>query len=67
MYSNICPYENGIKCDAKERLDEFYRQMQDAMYANKPVYFVTGGACAAYANECAKLRAFREAQQQKQK
>ncbi len=62
-----CPYEQNLDCDGQERADEFYRQMQDAMYANKPVYFLTGGACAAYAGECAKLRAFREAQQQNQK
>lgn len=61
--SPYCPYESKLLCDAKERADEFYRQMMETMHTNKPAYFITGCECAAYSAECLKLRAFREKQQ----
>ncbi len=62
----FCPYEKMLECTDKERLDEFYRQMQEAMLANNSMAFVTGVECAAWMSDCIKLRMFR-AQQQKQK
>ena len=61
-----CPYEPKLLCDAKERADEFYRQMMESMLENKPAYFITNSECSAYSSQCAKLITFRE-KQQKQK
>ena len=62
MY-DTCPYAIKLNCAQTERKDEFYRQMDEAMLANKPVAFVTGGLCPAHACECMKLREYNERQQ----
>ena len=62
MQSN-CPHELDLECTQTERLDEFYRQMEDAMLQNQSVYFLTGGKCPVSGFSCAKLRDFREKQQ----
>ena len=66
MLDVVCPHEEGLDCTQSERLDEFYRQMDDAMLQNKTVYFLTGGECPVSGFTCAKLRDFR-ARQQKQR
>ncbi len=63
MLETVCPHENGLDCTQTERLDEFYRQMEDAMLQNKAVYFLTGGKCPVSRSGCMKLRDFREKQQ----
>lgn len=55
-----CPFEEKLNCSPTERLDEFYRNMDDAMLSNKPMYFITGGKCGVFASECMRLREFRE-------
>lgn len=63
MLETVCPHDNGLECTQNERLDEFYRQMEDAMLQNKEVYFLTGGMCPVSRLSCMKLRDFRERQQ----
>ena len=63
---DCCPYEPELKCARVERMDEFYRQMQEAMLHNKNFAFITGGVCPAWNNDCLKLREYR-AQLQKQR
>ncbi len=55
-----CPCANELVCTLAERNEEFYRQMYEAMHENKPVVFLTGGLCPAYAAECVKLREHKE-------
>lgn len=60
---HVCPHEKGLLCSGNDRTDEYFRQMMEALLENKPAYFVTGSECAAYAQNCLKLRAYREKRQ----
>ena len=60
--SDKCPCAKNLVCSQAERMDEFYRQMSEAMLQNKPVYYLTGGQCPAFSSECMKLREFRARQ-----
>lgn len=66
--ANTCPYSLELECDEMYRVDEFYRQMSEAMLQNRPIFFVSNGRCVAQAADCMKLREFKFKQlQQKQK
>lgn len=58
-----CPYAQDLECAQADRNEEFYLQMFEAMRENRPVAFVTGGLCPAYASECTKLREHKEKNQ----
>lgn len=62
-----CPCANDLECTQTERSEEFYRQMYEAMHENRPVVFLTGGLCPAYASDCMKLREHKEKQLKKQR
>ncbi len=66
-YLNSCPCERKLECKETERVDEFYRQMSEALLANAPVYFLTGGRCPANPVDCIKLREYKIRQLQKQR
>ena len=66
-YLNSCPFERKLECKETERVDEFYRQMSEAMLANAPVYFLTGSRCPANATNCIKLLEYRARLLQKQR
>ena len=64
--SKYCPKIDGkLECTQQERLDELYRQMEEALLSNKQWAFLTGGECPAYACDCLKLRAYLEKQKSK--
>ncbi|MDW2958601.1 MAG: hypothetical protein R8M37_02225 [Alphaproteobacteria bacterium] len=64
--SKYCPKSNGkLECTQQERLDELYRQMDEALLSNKQWAFLTGGDCVANAYDCLKLRAYLEKQKSK--
>lgn len=65
MPSNCPRCRSKLECSQQERLDEFFRQMEEAMLSNKQWAFLTGGDCPAYACDCLKLRAHREKQKSK--
>lgn len=64
--NDTCPCANGLECNQSERNDEFYRQMSEAMLVNRPITFVTGGLCPAYASDCMKLREYKESMRKQQ-
>mgnify|MGYP003297790969 CR=1 FL=1 len=53
----------GGYCPCKiERTDEFFRQMHEAMLANKPIVSGTANKCPALSYDCIKLQEFRAKQ-----
>ena len=59
---DICPYATELLCNKTERTDEFFRQMYEAMLANKPIVYGTANKCPAMSYDCIKLQEFREKQ-----
>lgn len=55
-----CPYESDLECTPINQIEEFYRQMESALTADTPLFFLTGGKCPCYPNNCARLLVFRE-------
>jgi len=60
-----CPYEQNLDCDGQERVDEYYRQLMDAMNLGIPVCFISGANCPVDYIQCMKLRAYCEKQNQR--
>ena len=61
--TDYCPRAENLECSQVERTEEFYRQMQESMLHNQPVFFLTGGVCPVHACDCMKLREYMEKKQ----
>ena len=61
--TNYCLRAENLECSQEERTEEFYRQMQESMLHNQPVFFLTGGACPVHACDCMRLREYMKKKQ----